>query len=195
MGRRLSPAIDRNAPPTGTANAIGCAAVAPIAAVPILMVIGVPLWLSVALPIAAGAGLGGWLYSKTRAIAHLEDDAYSRQWYCAKCGSIFVEPQTQREPVSGALSSVQLQPRSADLQAYVDRVIAPIQRAKSPTDRDWLGLAQIIERASADGSFDPVGLDKGLVSRLASLDFITFDLVRDQFLVTAKGRNDGVSKA
>ncbi len=75
----------------------------------------------------------------------------------------------------------------ADRQAYIDRVTSPIQRARMPTDRDNQGLFEIVNRSADDHSFEPNAMDKGLISRLASLSFIAYDPARDRFFVTAEG--------
>ncbi len=190
-GNRTSVVIERNAPPTGVSEAVGCAAMLPLIAVPVLILIGVPLWLSILLPPAAGIGLAIWVHGKTKDEAAPHIEAYSRQWYCSKCGSIFHDRphKSEGEGYEPHLRpAIQAVARSGtDRQAYIDRVISPIQRARTPTDRDDQGLFEIVNRSTEDHSFEPTAMDKGLVSRLASLSFIAYDPARDRFFVTAVG--------
>lgn len=69
--------------------------------------------------------------------------------------------------------------KPAPLDVYASRVLDPVQRAANgATVRDESGLAIILGNVADDGvTFDPVALaiDAGILSRLASLDFVTTD--------------------
>ena len=192
QGRRTSVAIERNAPPLGVGQLVGCAVIGPMVVIPILVLIGLPLWLSILLPPTVAVGLAIWVHRLKKDEWSQQDQAYSRQWYCSKCGSLFIDDKAallgtgegRRTPVDSEIATLRIGP---DRQAYVDRVLSPIQRAKTPTDRDLLGLSEILKRSGEDHSFEPAAMDKGLISRLASLGFITYDPVRNQFLLTAAG--------
>ncbi|HYD83949.1 MAG TPA: hypothetical protein VEA63_07840 [Opitutus sp.] len=67
--------------------------------------------------------------------------------------------------------------RAAPVNAYVERISAPVQRIgkSGPTTRDNSLLALLARNAKPNGDFDPVALacDVGAISRLASAGFVT----------------------
>lgn len=73
---------------------------------------------------------------------------------------------------------------------YSDRVLNPAQRCRDGvlTGRDESGLALLLSGASDTGSFDPCALafDVGILSRLASVDLVTF--ANDTFSLSDTGR-------
>jgi hypothetical protein len=116
-----------------------------------------------------------------------EEERWQTQWYCKKCGDIFFEDDNPTElGASSAFTSPVLRTKAKHPRSeYIDRVLNPIQRAASPTERDQAGLAAIRARTRPDGSFDPdvINCDLGVISRLSSLGLIAYDKVADRFSV------------
>lgn len=118
------------------------------------------------------------------------------QWYCKVCGSTFFLSDLCKgnaQSAGGAIPRFKVQkfvsrvtnsqPRSRE--AYVTRVLSPIQRARAPSERDLAGLEHIRSGANTSGAFDPetLNLDLGIASRLASLGMIEYDPRTARFLV------------
>lgn len=144
---------------------------------------------------------------------------YQRQWYCNTCGAKFeTQPSSQESadpranqrsgPTGGPDDGGGSREHDAADQRYagpspaynrgqpeqralyIERVLNPVQRAKSATERDLSGLAMIVARMGADTAFEPlagVPIDLGVISRLASLNFIEFVRSADRFYVTPRG--------
>lgn len=124
-----------------------------------------------------------------------EKGRYDSQWYCRKCGSIFhnfpprgtVTPEqtNQNDFVSPVVRLATRRTR----QNYIDRVRNPVQRASTATLRDLAGLKAIRESSSSDGTFDPevMNCDLGIISRLSSLKYVTYDAGSDRFIVAGFG--------
>lgn len=113
---------------------------------------------------------------------------YRRQWYCTRCGAISHAPEADSD--SDAALSPSTNRVNAIPQEYVERLISPIQRARSETDRDLVGLRTIAARTAPDGTFDPLlpySLDLGLVSRLASLGYLAWDSTAQRCRLTDRG--------
>ena len=116
---------------------------------------------------------------------------WSQQWYCKKCGDRFIESDTDAGALradasaasGGFVSPVIRATRRNSRAAYADRVLNPVQRAAAMTDRDAAGLNAIRSQAAVDGSFNPeiIGCDLGVISRLSSLNLISYDGTLDQF--------------
>lgn len=125
-----------------------------------------------------------------------EERRWRDQWYCKRCGMIFhaghnkaSAPRLRSSPTSPSerfVSPVLRQRAVNTRQEYIDRVRNPVQRAARMTDRDTAGLRAIEQHAYADGSFDPeqIACDLGIVSRLASLQLISYQESSDRFLLT-----------
>lgn len=195
---RISAVAERNAPPSETL--VGCAGmIGMIGSVYLGSTIGFGFLATMVLAFASTIGLSvaAWKFtSDERADA---TDLYSRQWYCSRCGNIFREPKQderlQKSPVSNPIDG----PKPAGVRnplqhfgrkSYADRIISPEQRARSETERDSCGLVSIAEGADAAGVFHPERnppLDLGLVSRLASLGYLTWDTTTDSFAISDSG--------
>lgn len=82
-------------------------------------------------------------------------------------------------------------PSGSRREEYVKRVLNPIQRAKTETDRDGTWLKKIMARSDPrTQTFDPCSptpLDFGVVSRLASLRFLAYSPDNDEFQITTQG--------
>lgn len=68
--------------------------------------------------------------------------------------------------------------KSSPLIAYVERIVSPVQIAKEETERDRVGLLAVAARVDDTGAFDPTRdppLDLGVVSRLSSLGYVSYD--------------------
>lgn len=83
--------------------------------------------------------------------------------------------------------------KAATLDTYAARVQHPVQRiatGSGPSERDQSLLALIHANSDKAGTFDPVALaaDAGVISRLASIAFITYDAKAHTFSLTAAGR-------
>lgn len=134
-----------------------------------------------------------------------EREQYDRSWYCMKCGSVFEVELRERAalPLSeprpaGEAASPSPEPRPIALRPlfptkhllteYKDRILDPVQRAKDETSRDAVGLLDVFKRASSSYEFDPTQprkLDLGLVSRLSSLGYVSYDETRGCYLTRA----------
>lgn len=122
---------------------------------------------------------------------------YDRQWYCYKCGHVFEVDLDQAGPnmtknVSHIEpSKITAAEPSGDRAEYASRILRPVQRAKSETERDRKWLQIIADRATSPArSFDPCSppvMDLGAISRLASLGFLQYDRDRDMFSLSNKG--------
>ena len=124
-----------------------------------------------------------------------EKGRYESQWYCRKCGSIFhnfspcgtVTPEqpNQNDFVSPVVRLATRRTR----QSYIDRVRSPVQRASIATPRDLAGLKAIRESSSSDGTFDPevMNCDLGIISRLSSLKYVTYNEGSERFIVAGNG--------
>jgi hypothetical protein len=129
-------------------------------------------------------------------------EKYERQWYCSKCGRKFHErgsEETASFVTTDNETGKALVSRHPD---YAERVVRPIQIARTQTERDAQGLHDIQKRSTEDGTFDPMAptpLDKGLVSRLASLGLVSWNEKTDTFNVsvhpTSIDTDDGLSGA
>lgn len=121
--------------------------------------------------------------------------SYDRQWYCSKCGHKFEVDLDQTGPAAAEKADPAGPTGGAGPGGYradyASRILSPVQRAKSETERDGTWLKTIAARANGnDRSFDPcrpTALDLGAVSRLASLGFLRYDPVADVFSLSDKG--------
>lgn len=120
---------------------------------------------------------------------------YDRQWYCSKCGHNF-EVDLDRTGPGAAGNTAPARPAggsgSGSYRAdYASRILSPVQRAKSETERDGTWLKTIASRVNGnDRTFDPcrpTALDLGAVSRLASLEYLSYERERDVFALSDKG--------
>ena len=150
-----------------------------------------------AVPIAfVVAGIAAFAVSVSQKEQRAASQArYDRQWYCSKCGHKF-EVDLDRTGPAAAENAAPAGPTGgagpggyrAD---YASRILSPVQRAKSETERDGTWLNTIAARANGnDRSFDPcrpTALDLGAVSRLASLGFLRYDPEGDVFSLSDKG--------
>jgi hypothetical protein len=168
--------------------------------------------------ITAGVVAGIMTHNATSDAHRMATESYARQWYCSKCGTKFEHPSErprtddgdsrgEEPPIGGARSTGQRasgdaeqssgsradeprRPSSSRWRAYAERIVTPVQRAKSETERDLRGLLDIADRADATGLFSPIApwpLDLGLVSRLASLGYLAWHADRDVFAITSVG--------
>lgn len=101
---------------------------------------------------------------------------------------------TQRAAVSTFYSGASLtvhSKRAASRTLYIDAAVKqPMQIGPSgASTRDESLLALIGRHADKAGAFDPVALaaDRGVISRLASGGFLSFDNKADTFALTATG--------
>lgn len=81
--------------------------------------------------------------------------------------------------------------KAASLDTYVSRVTTPVQRVATgggTTERDHSMLV-LLHNNSKAGVFDPVALacDAGVLSRLASVAFVSYDAKAQAFSLTAAG--------
>jgi hypothetical protein len=120
---------------------------------------------------------------------------YDRQWYCSKCGHKFEVDLDRANPVGAdntAHTGTSTGAGSGGYRAdYASRILNPVQRARSETERDGIWLKAIAARAEPKNrSFDPcrpTALDLGAVSRLASLGFLHYDRDGEVFSLSEKG--------
>jgi rubredoxin len=120
---------------------------------------------------------------------------YDRQWYCSKCGHKFEVDLGQARP-GAAGNPANVGPSSGSGSGgyradFAARILNPVQRAKSETERDGTWLKTIAARVNGnDRSFDPcrpTALDLGAVSRLASLGYLRYDQGGDVFSLSDRG--------
>ncbi|WP_152608780.1 hypothetical protein [Croceibacterium mercuriale] len=147
----------------------------------------------IAFVIAGIAALGiGMSQTKQRAASQAQ---YDRQWYCFKCGHKFevdLDGASADSPGTGTpMRTTSGSGSGGSRAAYASRILSPVQRAKSETERDGTWLRTIAARANGEHrSFDPcrpTALDLGAVSRLASLGYLTYDQQTDMFSLSEKG--------
>lgn len=191
--RSSSLAAERNAPANGAPPR---ALIAGIGGLVVALIIGqladsLLLTLFLAL-VAFGASI--YLTAPNDAEAAAER-RWLDQWYCKVCGNIFslgdhdtgaqsAKKTSYESKAENFISSVtNSQPRSRE--AYISRVLNPIQRARAASERDLAGLEHIRSGANAAGAFDPeaLNLDLGIASRLASLGMIQYDQSNSRFLI------------
>jgi hypothetical protein len=149
---------------------------------------------SIPVGLALGAVAATIVAGRTRESRVAARERYERQWYCSKCGGFFEHDlhsdAPPEEPSFGPRSS-EARSSATTRSEYAVRIRSPVQRARTATDRDLAGLANILSRsAPPDFEFDPlrpVPLDLGVVSRLASLGYLRHDAAVDRFLVTEEG--------
>lgn len=184
-------AAERNKPPVGASLRTA-----------VVLIVG--MFLSVWL-LFTGAGFGVFLLALAGTIGLAifffnpteqdlaEQTQYSLQWYCKKCGNVFLENYavTTATELNAATADDFVSPvmRASvlnDRKIYADRVLNPVQRAKKATARDLAGLAALKAAAQPDGSFNPEQLrcDLGIISRLASVKLINYDTTSDRFLLS-----------
>lgn len=184
-------ATDLNAPPAASQPMIGALVLMILAVVwvPISISNILTLILGEFLLIVVGSIVLMAMFIRPSATDSAALEQWKRQWYCLRCGNLFSAElpngvgSSQNEQ-RGQLTS-EGRPAGTRRSLYIDRVLDPVQRAKSMTDRDAAGLRVIRENARTDGSFDPVALhcDLGLVSRLSSLGLIMYDPENDEFRI------------
>lgn len=195
-GQRMSTVAAANQPPSSDGEAM-------IAAVVMLLVIFVGVaWVDsigtfflvgLLAMLAGGVTMAG-LTNLTRESRAAEHERYARTWYCRQCGTRF---EADLQQANGHLPSPLPAPNGwglSDCRAVrAARVVNPMQRARLPTDRDLAGLQSIFDRSTGDPlTFDPcrpVPIDLGIMSRLASLGYLTYDAKDDSFRITPTGRN------
>ena len=152
-----------------------------------------------ALSLGSIAGFTVWHWIRDEIDSEL--NRWTNTWYCSTCGNNFSRDSTMEQPSSAAntaekdvLSSTgqnRWQLIGSRWFEYLSRVKSPVQRAKTESRRDIEGLLQIDDRMDSEGLFDPeqpYWLDLGLVSRLASLGYLTFDEQRKRLSVTESGK-------
>jgi len=198
---RITKTAERNAPPAAGAQIMGCAGtlgfgMALFTGTSLDVGFGPTLFLSLAAGIGLTIAAGYW----TSDLRRVEQETYARQWYCSRCGDFFTVPDTSpAEPSAPRLSSNGMRvsspivglPYRPNREAYAERVVCPVQRAKAETERDAEGLLLIGQRADPNGRFDPQHpgpLDLGIVSRLSSLGYLHWHPERDEFSITARGK-------
>lgn len=208
-GARISNVAQRNGPPVGSLSIVVLSAMATIIVSSLLFLfIGAGFFLTLFLVFVSTLIVTFEAWKRTSQLRAAEDDAYSRQWYCSRCGTIFRdssptslagEPQAvAMGKASDAEKQNQQQPATLYQQNhhvvsrdhYAERITNPIQRAKVETDRDSRGLLEISRRADSRGTFHPehpYPLDLGLVSRLASLNYLYWEPNQNKFGITNSG--------
>lgn len=161
-GQRISGAAARNSPPGFELETFTFVGV--LVAVMIILFLIADSFVSFVMagPIAfvvAGivAILVGTSQTEQRAASQAQ---YERQWYCSKCGHKFEVDLDRVSPVAVGNTSYAGRSTGSDsggLRAeYASRILSPVQRAKSETDRDGTWLRTIAARANGeDRSFDP----------------------------------------
>lgn len=194
---RVSLAAQRNAPPTDVLP--GCVAVLVFV---VVLVIGISILDPVSaflVSMAAGVIACVWVYKRTSVERSSMEARYERQWYCSRCGTKFevgipiAGPGHAPNRIATAMKGPASRRHSCSQMVcaeYAERVLTPVQRAKSETERDAEGLIEIFTRSGGQGVFDPChqpALDLGIVSRLSSLGYLMYDVQNDEFLLTVKG--------
>lgn len=198
VSRSSSLATELNAPPGGVPVRSVMAFLVGIGFMFLVAVTGGGLILSLLILLIA-LGVAFYLTAPTD-----EEDAewrrWERQWYCKRCGYVFLEdgphltaPKRRLSPERAEVigSQVSRVGTTRSRRSYADRVLNPPQRATSLTTRDATALEAIRSQATADGSFDPemMGCDLGIIARLASLRLISYDEKADRFAVQNDRKN------
>ena len=179
-------AADRNKPPAGASMRAAASLVIGIM-ISVLMLFMGGFGAFIFALISTGASTYFFMQQTEEDIA--DQTRYESQWYCRKCGSIFVAGKAAVAPNVSApfvvdfVSPVTRATVRNDRKTFADRVLNPVQRTKKPTPRDLAGLAEIRTASQSDGTFHPEKLrcDLGIISRLASVDLITYDATSDSF--------------
>lgn len=187
-------ATERNAPPTAIP---GSAIVAGLCGLALTIIIAASVdgflnglfWIVIGT--LATVGVAAFLAVQPNEKTDEALRAWENQWYCRTCGETFLDSSpSDRRDTREAGDQFASEPRTMRTrQAYIDRVLVPIQRARAPTPRDLAGLRHILGSAASDVTFHPERLvmDLGIVSRLASLGFIAYEPATDCFSITERG--------
>lgn len=192
--RSSSLATDRNAPPSSVPPSALITALCGLA-LTVMISVSVDGFLNGLFWIVIGTcltfGVSFYLAIRPNSNNDAALRAWENQWYCRTCGETFVrsavrQANEEREPYDPFISDRSV---ARTRQAYIDRVVNPIQRARSPTSRDLAGLRRIRASAGSDFTFHPeaLALDLGIASRLASLRFISYVPQTDRFSITKQG--------